>query len=209
MAEENKNVPEVTEEKVDAPEVTGEQEKMLAQDEVNRLIAQNKSKAKDEAKKEYEEIVNSLRAEIEEIKLNSLPEKERKGYKQEQEEKKQKEYAAQLEAREKALETKEAAIQTKQELSESDIDSRFVDILLDTGVYKNVEDRVAAFKDIYNEARDQYRSKDLKEALSGKSPKINVRNDKPTKKFSELSYSERIELKATDPEKYKLLKEND
>ena len=49
MAEEIKNVSEVAEEKVDTPEVTEEQEKMLAQDEVNRLIAQNKSKAKDDA----------------------------------------------------------------------------------------------------------------------------------------------------------------
>jgi hypothetical protein len=212
MAEETQTqetVEEVVNEQVDTREAAEQPKEELVSKEVMKQRIDRKEKQHQKAYSELQESFNLLKDELEEIKLNNMPEKERKGYKQEQEEKKQKEYVAQLEAREKALQTKEAAIQTKQELSESDIDSRFVDILLDTGVYENVEDKVAAFKDIYNEARDQYRSKDLKEALSGKSPKVNVQNDKPTKKFSELSYSERIELKATDPEKYKLLKEND
>ena len=207
MAEETQaqeTVEEVEQEQVDTQESAEQPKEELVSKEVMKQRIDRKEKQHQKAYSELQESFNLLKDELEEIKLNSMPEKERKGYKQEQEEKKQKEYVAQLEAREKALQTKEAAIQTKQELSESDIDSRFVDILLDTGVYENVEDKVAAFKDIYNEARDQYRSKDLKEALSGRSPKVNTQKDKGTTKedFQNMTYMERLQFKANYPDLY-------
>ena len=185
MAEETQTtevVEEVEQEQVDTQESTEQPKEELVSKEVMKQRIDRKEKQHQKAYSELQENFNLLKNELEEIKLNSMPEKERKGYKQEQEEKKQKEYVAKLEAREKALQTKEAAIQTKQELSEADIDSRFTDILLDTGVYENMEDKVAAFKDIYNEARDQYRAKDLKQALSGNSPRVNAGNNTVSKK---------------------------
>ena len=213
MAEETQTtevVEEVEQEQVDTQESTEQPKEELVSKEVMKQRIDRKEKQHQKAYSELQENFNLLKNELEEIKLNSMPEKERKGYKQEQEEKKQKEYVAQLEAREKALQTKEAAIQTKQELSEADIDSRFTDILLDTGVYENMEDKVAAFKDIYNEARDQYRAKDLKEALSGKSPKVHAKNEKviSAEEFKNMTYPEKVQLKADNPEMYnKIIKE--
>lgn len=208
MAEETQTqetVEEVEQEQVDTQETTEQQQEEVVSKQTMKDRLDRKEKQHQKAYSELQENFNSLKNELEEIKLNSMPEKERKGYKQEQEEKKQKEYVAQLEAREKTLQTKEAAIQTKQELSEADIDSRFTDILLDTGVYANTEDKVAAFKDIYNEARDQYRAKDLKEALSGKSPKVNATGGALSKEkiLSTKDAGERIRLIQQNPHLFK------
>ena len=174
MAEEIKNVPEVTEEKVDTPEVTEEQEKMLAQDEVNRLIAQNKSKAKDEAKKEYEEIVNSLRAEIEEIKTSQMPEEEQLSYRQQKEEEERERRLQELADREKELELRENTLKVQSQLSEKEINQEFVHILLDTGKYKSLEDKVEAFSDIMTANNEALKQAAQKELLSGRAPKANL-----------------------------------
>jgi hypothetical protein len=212
MAEETQaqeTVEEVVNEQVDTQESTEEPKEELVSKEVMKQRIDRKEKQHQKAYSELQESFNLLKDELEEIKLNSLPEKERKGYKQEQEEKKQQQRLADIEAREKAIQTKEAAIQTKQELSEADIDSRFTDILLDTGVYESTEDKIAAFKDLYAEVRANDRKNDVKDALRGRSPKMNNSNNNEPIKFSDLSYTEKVELKTTDPEKYKLLKEND
>jgi hypothetical protein len=212
MAEETQaqeTVEEVEQEQVDTQESTEQPKEELVSKEVMKQRIDRKEKQHQKAYSELEERFNLLKDELEEIKLNSLPEKERKGYKQEQEEKKQKQRIADIEAREKAIQTKEAAIQTKQELAEADIDSRFTDILLDTGVYESTEDKIAAFKDLYAEVRANDRKNDVKDALRGRSPKINNSNNNEPIKFSDLSYTEKVQLKATDPEKYNQLKEND
>ena len=181
MAEEIKNVPEVTEEKVDTPEVTEEQEKMLAQDEVNRLIAQNKSKAKDEAKKEYEEIVNSLRAEIEEIKTSQMPEEEQLSYRQQKEEEERERRLQELADREKELELRENTLKVQSQLSEKEINQEFVHILLDTGKYKSLEDKVEAFSDIMTANNEALKKTAQKELLSGRAPKANLNTSGLTK----------------------------
>lgn len=181
MAEEIKNVPEVTEEKVDTPEVTEEQEKMLAQDEVNRLIAQNKSKAKDEAKKEYEEIVNSLRAEIEEIKTSQMPEEEQLSYRQQKEEEERERRLQELANREKELELRENTLKVQSQLSEKEINQEFVHILLDTGKYKSLEDKVEAFGDIMTANNESLKKAAQKELLSGRAPKANLNTSGLTK----------------------------
>ena len=174
MAEENKNVPEVAEEKVDTPEVTEEQEKMLSQDEVNRLVAQNKSKAKDEAKKEYEEVVNSLRAEIEEIKTSQMPEEEQLSYRQQKEEEERERRLQELADREKELELRENTLKVQSQLSEKEINQEFVHILLDTGKYKSLEDKVEAFSDIMTANNEALKQAAQKELLSGRAPKANL-----------------------------------
>ena len=208
MAEEIKDVPEVTEEKVDTPEVTEEQEKMLAQSEVNRLVAQNKSKAKDEAKKEYEEVVSSLRAEIEEIKTAQMPEEEQLSYRQQKEEEERERRLKELTDREQELELRENTLQVQSQLSEKEINPEFVHILLDTGKYKSLEDKVEAFSDIMTANNESLKKTAQKELLSGRAPKANVQQQRETKKFSELSYTEKAELKVNEPEKYKILKES-
>lgn len=212
MAEETQaqeTVEKVEQEQVDTQESAEQPTEELVSKEVMKQRIDRKEKQHQKAYSELQENFNLLKNELEEIKLNSMPEKERKGYKQEQEEKKQKQRLDDIEAREKAIQTKEAAIQTKQELSEADIDSRFTDILLDTGVFESIEDKIAAFKDLYAEVRANDRKNDVKDALRGRSPKMNNSNNNEPIKFSDLSYTEKVELKATDPEKYKLLKEND
>ena len=181
MAEEIKNVPEVTEEKVDTPEVAEEQEKMLAQDEVNRLIAQNKSKAKDEAKKEYEEVVNSLRAEIEEIKTSQMPEEEQLSYRQQKEEEERERRLQELTDREKELELRENTLKVQSQLSEKEINQEFVHILLDTGKYKSLEDKVEAFSDIMTANNEALKQAAQKELLSGRAPKANLNTSGLTK----------------------------
>ena len=192
MAEEIKNVPEVTEEKVDTPEVTEEQEKMLAQDEVNRLIAQNKSKAKDEAKKEYEEIVNSLRAEIEEIKTSQMPEEEQLSYRQQKEEEERERRLQELTDREKELELRENTLKVQSQLSEKEINQEFVHILLDTGKYKSLEDKVEAFSDIMTANNEALKKTAQKELLSGRAPKANLNTSGLTKE-SILAIEDTIE----------------
>ena len=208
MAEEIKAVTEVTEEKVDTPEVTEEQEKMLAQSEVNRLVAQNKSKAKDEAKKEYEEVVSSLRAEIEEIKTAQMPEEEQLSYRQQKEEEERERRLKELTDREKELELRENTLIVQSQLSEKEINQEFVHILLDTGKFKSLEDKVEAFGDIMTANNETLKQAAQKELLSGRAPKANVQQQRETKKFSELSYTEKAELKVNEPEKYKILKES-
>ena len=200
MAEEIKNVPEVTEEKVDTPEVTEEQEKMLAQDEVNRLIAQNKSKAKDEAKKEYEEIVNSLRAEIEEIKTSQMPEEEQLSYRQQKEEEERERRLQELADREKELELRENTLKVQSQLSEKEINQEFVHILLDTGKYKSLEDKVEAFSDIMTANNEALKKTAQKELLSGRAPKANLNTSGLTK--------ESILAIEDDTERQKAIREN-
>ena len=200
MAEEIKNVPEVTEEKVDTPEVTEEQEKMLAQDEVNRLIAQNKSKAKDEAKKEYEEVVNSLRAEIEEIKTSQMPEEEQLSYRQQKEEEERERRLQELTDREKELELRENTLKVQSQLSEKEINQEFVHILLDTGKYKSLEDKVEAFSDIMTANNESLKKAAQKELLSGRAPKANLNTSGLTK--------ESILAIEDDTERQKAIREN-
>lgn len=192
MVEEIKNVPEVTEEKVDTPEVTEEQEKMLAQSEVNRLVAQNKSKAKDEAKKEYEEVVNSLRAEIEEIKTSQMPEEEQLSYRQQKEEEERERRLQELTDREKELELRENALKVQSQLSEKEINQEFVHILLDTGKYKSLEDKVEAFSDIMTANNEALKQAAQKELLSGRAPKANLNTSGLTKE-SILAIEDTIE----------------
>lgn len=79
MGKELKEVQDVEQETVDTPE-SAEEPKTLTQDEVNRLIAQNKSKAKEEARKELEkEMREQIEAEVEEAKrLAKLNDEERR-----------------------------------------------------------------------------------------------------------------------------------
>lgn len=72
---------------------------------------------------------------------------------------------------------------------------------------EGTQSAVNAFVDVFNKAVESQ----VKEKLSGKAPRVNTnKNNETSRKFSEMTYTERLELKAKSPEEYKrLLKENE
>lgn len=107
-----------------------EKSKGLTQDEVNRLIAQTKSKAKDEAKKEQESELKELRDELEELRKNSMTTSQLKEY--EEEERKRKD------------EEKDKEIQRLQaELTQRDMRDKAISTLTEKGL--PISDDVLSF----------------------------------------------------------------
>lgn len=174
MAKETRNAQEVEKETVDTQESTQEtEEKLLTQEEVNRLIAQNKSKAKEEARKELEkEMREQLEAEVEEAKrLAKLNDDERreeefKKLQQELEEFKRKDAYNGL-AREASKMLSEHSIQSTEGIL------RFV--VKDTA--EETQDAVNEFVKLVNAKVEE----GVKEALSGKTPKVYSGNPPITK----------------------------
>lgn len=193
MNTEENNIEQVVEEK--------ETPKMLTQDEVNRLIAQSKSKAKDEAKKELEaEYQEQLQSEVEEAKrLAKMNEDEQAAHqlKKLQEEleslkKKDAQYGLAKEASKMLAENKIIA---------DEMTLRFV--VKDTA--EETQTAVKEFVELINTKVEQ----GIKEALSGKAPKVATQRTQATNKeqFEKMGWRERTELKQTDPELYKQLSE--
>ena len=193
MNTEENNIEQVVEEK--------ETPKMLTQDEVNRLIAQSKSKAKDEAKKELEaEYQEQLQSEVEEAKrLAKMNEDEQAAHqlKKLQEEleslkKKDAQYGLAKEASKMLAENKIIA---------DEMTLRFV--VKDTA--EETQTAVKEFVELINTKVEQ----GIKEALAGKAPKVATQRMQSTNKeqFEKMGWKERTELKQTDPELYKQLSE--
>ena len=193
MNTEENNIEQVVEEK--------ETPKMLTQDEVNRLIAQSKSKAKDEAKKELEaEYQEQLQSEVEEAKrLAKMNEDEQAAHqlKKLQEEleslkKKDAQYGLAKEASKMLAENKIIA---------DEMTLRFV--VKDTA--EETQTAVKEFVELINTKVEQ----GIKEALAGKAPKVATQRMQSTNKeqFEKMGWKERTELKQTDPGLYKQLSE--
>lgn len=183
MSEEIKETEIVEEEK-------HEEEKLLSEDEVNRLIAQAKSKAKAEAKKDLEEEVQKRLDE--EKRLSALSERERQDEilsKREQE----------LADREAAIAYKERIAETEDVLKERGLSSGFAKLLIggdDEQTLENIKD----FEGAFNKAVED----GVKEALSGKTPKVTLQNDSIISKddFQKLGYQERLKFKEEYPKLY-------
>ncbi len=153
---------ETTQEEVD--EEKEEETKTLTQEEVNKLIAQSKSKAKDEARKELE-------AEYQE-QLNDKVEEAKRLAKMNEEERKQHEFE-QLKKELENLKTKEAryglAREASKMLSEHSItadDETLQFVVKDTA--EETQEAVKRFAELINQKVEQ----GVKEALSGKTPKV-------------------------------------
>ena len=195
MEKENIEVTEQVEEK--------EEPKMLSQDEVNRLIAQSKSKAKDEAKKELEaEYQEQLQSEVEEAKRLA------KMNEDEQQEHLLKKLREELESLKKQHAQYGLAKEASKMLAENKIMAdektlRFV--VKDTA--EETQSAVKEFVELINEKVEQ----GVKEALAGKAPKVATQRMQSTSKeeFEEMTYLERLELKKEKPDLYEKLIKGD
>lgn len=128
------------------------------QEHVNRLVAQAKSKAKDEAKKDREEAIKEALAK--EKDYAKLSEKERE--RQEFEDERQK-----FEQEKEAFEYRHLVLDVKQDLAEKDLPSEFAEFLAVKGDSEQSLENVGAFKKAFDKAVE----KAVKESVKQPSPK--------------------------------------
>lgn len=128
------------------------------QEHVNRLVAQAKSKAKDEAKKDREEAIKEALAK--EKDYAKLSEKERE--RQEFEDERQK-----FEEEKEAFEYRHLVLDVKQDLAEKDLPSEFAEFLAVKGDSEQSLENVGAFKKAFDKAVE----KAVKESVKQPSPK--------------------------------------
>ncbi|MDN6397680.1 MAG: DUF4355 domain-containing protein [Alkalibacterium sp.] len=172
----------------------GEQsgQKTLTEDEVNRLIAQNKSKAKEEAKKELEEkYEQKMQEELEESKrLAQMNEEER----QAEEYRKLQEELAELKKKDAYYGLSKEASKM---LSEQNIqaDDEILQFVVKDDAEATKESAVA-FADLINRKVEE----GVKKALSGKAPKFNSNSGGMTKA--------KIMAIKDDSKRQRLIKEN-
>src|SRR5699024_3667346 len=192
MAEEIKNeevVEEVEHEEVDTQESTEQQpEKKYTQEELEEIIKARVAREKKATEKAVEEA----------SKLAKMNEEEKREF----EYQKLQEELAELKRKDAYYGLSREASKM---LAEHDIQAN--DDLLKFVVDDSAEEtqsKVNSFVELINAKVEE----GVQKALSGRTPKANVQQQKETKKFSELSYTEKAELKAKEPEKYKKLKEN-
>lgn len=183
-AEEQKS--DEQEEKKDKQE---EQEEMIPKSQMEQIIKDRVAREKKAAEKKVEEAEKLAKMNQEEKEKYALEKmkKELEEYK-----KKDQYYALSKEA--------------QKMLSEHDIHAD--DDLLSIVVKDDAEATKTAVNSFVSLINTKVQE-GVKKALQGKPPKVNAQQDKPTKKFSDLSYTEKVELKAKDPQKYNQLKEND
>lgn len=128
------------------------------QEHVNRLVAQAKSKAKDEAKKDREEAIKEALAK--EKDYAKLSEKERE--RQEFEDERQK-----FEQEKEAFEYRHLVLDVKQDLAEKDLPSEFAEFLAVKGDSEQSLENVGVFKKAFDKAVE----KAVKESVKQPSPK--------------------------------------
>lgn len=196
--EEVENIEETQEE-----EVVEVEEKLLTQEEVNRLIAQSKSKAKEEAKKELEaKYQEQLQSEVEEAKRLA------KMNEDEQQEHQLKKLQEELEALRKKETQYGLAKEASKMLTENKImaDEKILRFVVkDTA--EETQAAVKEFVELINEKVEQ----GVKEALAGKAPKVATQRMQSTSKeeFDKMTYLERLELKKEKPDLYEKLIKGD
>lgn len=167
-----------------------EEEKLLSEEEVNRLIAQTKSKAKAEAKKDMEE---ELQKRLDEEKrLSALSEREQQDERLSQRER-------DLDEREATIIFKERLAETEEELRKRDLSVSFAKLLIGETDEQTLE-QIKSFESAFHAAVEQ----EVKKALSGKTPTIIAGDDTVLSKseFERLSYQERLQFKNEQPKLY-------
>lgn len=186
MAEETKQTEEVVEEveqeEVDTQESTeqqSEEEVVSKQTMKSRLDRKEKQHQKEVGS--LKDTISSIQQELEDIRTAQMPEEEQKTYKQQKEEEKRERRLKELTDREQELELRENTLRVQSQLSEGEINQEFVHILLDTGKYKSLEDKVEAFSDIMTANNESLKKAAQKELLSGRAPKANSNTSGLTK----------------------------
>lgn len=204
MAEENTTVEETKSEVTGTKEETKTTDKVLPQEEVNRLVAQAKSKGQEEGRKKVSDELEELRSQLEELKTKDMPEEEAKSYKQKKAEKAEQERIQKLEEREKMLNLRENSIKARDTLTKKNINQDYVRFLVESNEFESLDDKLEAFIDMYSEELNIRVEQGVKKALSGNTPKANVGQTQAMtqESFDKLGYLERLELKQKDPETY-------
>lgn len=150
---------------------------------------------------------------VEEFKANELPKLVADAVKKAQDEaklsadekakKREKERQQELDAREAKLDARDALSATKTLLADKGLPASFASMLSDTDEDKR-KANVETFYDAYTQSVD----KKVRDQAKGKSdPKTGgLPKDLITKKWSELSFDERVELYRKDPDEYQRMK---
>lgn len=191
--EEIKDIESTEEEQVDTQEEVEQPELKYTDEDVDRII--NKKVAEISAKKERELEDKLNEAE----KLRKMNADEKAHY----EAKKKDERIAELEAK---LNRKDLETEATNMLAEHDILAN--EGVLSYVVRDNAEETqiaVNGFVDLVNELAD----KKVKQALAGKTPTKIGNTSQPVKKLSEMTYTEKVELKAKNPQHYQTLLEQE
>ena len=207
MAEENTTVEETESEVTGTKEETKTTNKVLPQEEVNRLVAQAKSKGQEEGRKKVSDELEELRSQLEELKTKDMPEEEAKSYKQKKAEKAEQERIQKLEEREKMLNLRENSIKARDTLTKKNINQDYVRFLVESNEFESLDDKLEAFIDMYSEELNIGVEEGVKQALAGKSPKVNTSAGRIMTKeqFADLTYPEKLEIKRTNEPLYKEL----
>lgn len=209
MSEETKKtevVEEVEQEEVDTRESTEQQQDEVVSKQVMKDRLDRKEKQHQKEVGELQDTIETIRQELEEIKTQNMPPEEAKSYKQQKAEEEEKQRIADLEAREEALQLRENTLAVQSALSEKNINTDFVHILLDTGKYTTLEDKLEAFSDLYIENLEENTKKSVKEALTGKSPNFNGTTNKALTKEQIMDIedsSERLKAIRENPHLFK------
>lgn len=195
MAEETNETQEVNEEQETQEEQTQQEpEKKYTDEEVNELINKKFAELEDKKEKEIQKEKDKL---SEQQKLEKMNDEEKRNHEYKKLEEKLKEYEA-----------KEQHYQLSREASKmlSDADISVGENLLNNLVGEDAETTQKIVNE-FTEAFNKAVSADVKEALSGKSPKFNGNTGQSVTKeeFKKMSYPEVLELKNNEPEQYKQL----
>ena len=203
MAEEIKDaevVEEVEQEEVDTQEATEQQQEEVVSKQTMKSRLDRKEKQHQKEVGALKDTISSIQQELEEIRTAQMPEEEQKSYRQQKEEEERERRLKELTDREKELELRENTLKVQSQLSEKEINQEFVHILLDTGKYKSLEDKVEAFSDIMTANNEALKKTAQKELLSGRTPKANLNTSGLTK--------ESILAIEDDTERQKAIREN-
>ena len=211
MAEEIKEtevVEEVEQEEVDTQETTEQQQEEVVSKQTMKDRLDRKEKQHQKEVGSLKDTISSIQQELEEIRTAQMPEEEQVSYRQQKEEEERERRLQELTDREKELELRENTLKVQSQLSEKEINPEFVHILLDTGKYKSLEDKVEAFSDIMTANNEAVKGASQKELLSGREPKAHVNANQivTQEQFNKMGYSERVALKQKDENLYNKLK---
>lgn len=189
MAEEitQEAVEEVVNEEVDTQETTEQQEEMIPKSQMEKIIKDRVAREKKAAEKAVEEAE----------KLAKMNAEQKKQYEYEK-------LQQELEEYRKKDQYYSLSKEASKMLSDNNIpaDEEVFDVVVkDTA--EATKERVEWFSGLVNRLVEE----GVKKALSGKPPKVNTQPNKAFDKetFNKMSYTERVELKKTDPELYNQL----
>ena len=166
-----------------------ELEKML-QKEGDRRVSEARKKMEAKLKEDMKEEIKKAQQEQERISKLSEKEKEQEEFKKKQEE---------LEAKERELAQKEMLSEAREELTNRNLPTNFAEFIVREDTEKTFE-AIKQFEEDWKDAVE----KAVVQRIGTKGKKKGTDNleGMDGKKFKDLSYKERVDIKKKDPERY-------